>query len=206
MGLTYLFAIVFHASALLAGSYSFALSLPKIPAVTKNAPAANADATGVSERDAIDWKSRRTLTWSDFKGSPLQSSPNAALTSTSILISYGYDESELTYQLKCVFYPHKSWTKVDKTYILQHEQGHFDISQLFTRRLHKALSEYKFNRGTVEKDIQVIYQRITQDQASFQQLYDKETNHSRHREKQLEWQVKIESLLNETKAFANYPQ
>ncbi len=159
-----------------------------------------------SEKEAINWRNRRILSWSDFKGAPIESSDNAALTSTSILINYGYDENELSYQLKCIFYPHKSWTKVEKVYILAHEQGHFDISQLYTRKLHKALSEYKFRHATVEKDIQLIYQRITQEQAGYQQLYDKETNHSRHRDKQVLWQQIIEDQLDSLKQYANYPQ
>lgn len=153
----------------------------------------------------IDWRERRKLNWSDFKGNPDLSSPNAALTSTSILISYGYDKTSFTYQLKCVFHPEKSWTKVKNDLILAHEQGHFDITQIFTRKLNKELMGYKYDPANVEKDIQSIYQRIHQEQDAFQRTYDRETNFSRNAVKQEEWILKMEKELVELEQYANYP-
>lgn len=163
-------------------------------------------AVPMSTADPINWRARRILNWSDFKGSPVQTAPNAALTSTSILINYRYDDESLQFNLNCVFYPHKSWTKVNTKNILAHEQGHFDISQLFTRRLYKELNSYRFRATTVDKDIQAIYQRITNEQAAYQNLYDRETNYSRDAAAQESWNTRIEKELEETKAFANYPE
>lgn len=158
-----------------------------------------------AEKESINWRQRRQLQWEDFKGQPVASAPNAALTSTSILISFGYDRNALTYNLQCVFYPEKSWTKVKSVRILAHEQGHFDISQLFTRKLHKALSEYRFAESTVDRDVMDIYQNIGAQQAAFQQQYDKETNFSRDASQQLLWQEKIEQELKALSKFAAYP-
>lgn len=158
-----------------------------------------------AEKESINWRTRRTLNWNDFKGQPVESASNAALTSTSILISFNYDQQSLSYNLQCVFYPEKSWTKVKSVRILAHEQGHFDISQLFTRKLHKALSEYRFQEGSVDKDVMEIYQRIGREQAAFQQLYDRETNFSRDAASQLKWQENIDSLLKSLQAYAAYP-
>jgi predicted secreted Zn-dependent protease len=160
---------------------------------------------GAAEKESINWRQRRQLQWGDFKGQPVASAPNAALTSTSILISFGYDNKALTYNLQCVFYPEKSWTKVKSVRILAHEQGHFDISQLFTRKLHKALSEYRFSEGSVDRDVMDIYQKIGSQQAAFQQQYDKETNYSRDASQQLIWQEKIEEELRSLSKFASYP-
>ncbi|KYP12925.1 DUF922 domain-containing protein [Flavihumibacter sp. CACIAM 22H1] len=156
--------------------------------------------------DPINWRTRRVLNWADFKGTPVTTAPNAALTSTSILINYRYNTESLQFRLNCVFYPHKSWTKVNTQQILAHEQGHFDISQLYTRKLYHALTAYRFNAASVEKDIQAIYQRITNEQAAYQNLYDKETNYSRDAAAQQSWIERIEKELEETKAFADYPE
>lgn len=158
------------------------------------------------DADSINWRNRRTLTWSDFKAAPVQTAPNAALTSTSILINYRYNDESLQFNLICVFYPHKSWTKVKTNHILAHEQGHFDISQLFTRKLYKELKAYKFKPETVDRDVQEIYQRITQEQADYQNLYDKETNYSRNAAGQESWSQRIEKELKETAAYADYPE
>lgn len=162
--------------------------------------------TAESVKESIDWRARRTLTWNDFKAAPLESAPNAALTSTSILINYRYGDSSFSYHLQCVFYPEKSWTKVKSSRILAHEQGHFDISQLFTRRLHKALSAYKVKPTQVDKDVMAIYQKLAEDQAAYQKQYDIETNYSRDLNGQQNWNERISRELDESDAYAAYPQ
>lgn len=188
------------------GSFTFIRTGPAFFASGPFNPAEIIGWENTAERENINWRSRRTLHWNDFKGNPVAAASNAALTSTSILINFGYDDQSLTYKIQCVFYPQKSWTKVQSNHILAHEQGHFDISQLFTRKLHKALSEYRFRAASVDRDVQKIYQQISQDQAAFQQLYDKETNYSRNLAEQKNWQDKIEKELEELKPYAGYPQ
>ncbi len=173
------------------------------PAPTQNA----ASHFQAAQKEQIDWKKRRTLTWADFKAAPIASSPNAALTSTSILIQYRWDsDNKFEYYLACVFYPHKSWTKNKSDRILRHEQGHFDISQLFTRMLHKELSTRTLQSADVEKGVSALYQRVNKEQADFQKQYDSETNHSRNTEAQQQWEKKLAAMLQETAAWASYPQ
>jgi predicted secreted Zn-dependent protease len=90
-------------------------------------------------------------------------------------------------------------------YILAHEQGHFDITELFARRLHEALLQYTFNRKTYKQDINAIYQKIVREKEEMQHAYDSESDHSRKRKLQFEWEEKIELLLKDSEAFANYP-
>ncbi|GAO41289.1 DUF922 domain-containing protein [Flavihumibacter petaseus] len=158
------------------------------------------------DAEKINWKERRLLTWTDFKAAPVESAPNAALTSTSILFGYHFGEGGLTYTLQCVFYPHKSWTKVRSERILSHEQGHFDISELFTRKLHQALAAYKPRENSLEPDINAIYQKVAQDQAAYQKQYDTETNYSRDLEGQSRWSQRIRLELEQLQKFAGYPQ
>jgi hypothetical protein len=158
-----------------------------------------------AEKESINWRSRRVLTWSDFKGTAVEAAPNAAMTSTSILIDFGYDKRSMHYHLSCVFYPEKSWTKVSSTHILSHEQGHFDISQLYTRKLHKALSAYQFKSSTVDRDVKAIYEKIASEQSRYQVLYDQQTNYSRNTNEQVAWEEKIQQELAVLAAFADYP-
>ncbi|MEO8584189.1 MAG: hypothetical protein ABI415_10350, partial [Flavitalea sp.] len=44
----------------------------------------------------IDWSESRKLTWNDFKGAVDHSSPNVALTSSSIHVEFGYNNKSLT--------------------------------------------------------------------------------------------------------------
>lgn len=156
--------------------------------------------------ESINWRNRRELSWEDFQGAPNPTAPNAALTSTSIKFQYNYDKKAFHYQLQCVFHPDKSWVKIKNQRILAHEQGHFDIAELYTRKLHRALQAYRFNPATIEKDISGIYRQVAAEQASFQEQYDRETNYSRNIPVQLDWQEKIDSTLRTMTAFSNYPE
>lgn len=156
--------------------------------------------------DTINWRTRRELSWDDFQAVPNPTAPNAALTSTSIKFQYHYDKRSIQFQLQCIFHPGKSWVKIKNPRILAHEQGHFDIAQLYTRKLYKALKSYTFMAETVETDISAIYKQVAAEQASFQERYDRETNYSRNIPVQLDWQEKIDDELKAMAAYSNYPQ
>lgn len=90
-------------------------------------------------------------------------------------------------------------------YILAHEQGHFDITEIFARKLNEALQNYQFNRKSLKRDIGQIYQSIVRQKEEYQKAYDAETDHSRKRKLQYDWLEKIEDLLEETEPYSNYP-
>src|SRR5919112_1484552 len=101
------------------------------------------------QSNLIEWNAERRLTWNDFKAQPDKNSTNAALTSSSINIEFGYNSSGLKYNIKCRFDKNSSWGRIKNDYILSHEQGHFDIAEIHARKLHKALKAYKFQSRTV---------------------------------------------------------
>jgi hypothetical protein len=154
---------------------------------------------------AIPWMTDRRLAWDDFLGHPQRNTDAVASTSTSLGVSYRVDEGALVYTITCDFSKIKSWGSLKTDYILAHEQGHFDITELFARRLHEALLQYTFNRKTYKQDINAIYQKIVREKEEMQHAYDSESDHSRKRKLQFEWEEKIELLLKDSEAFANYP-
>ena len=66
----------------------------------------------------------------------------AALSSTSIKIDWGYHSAVLKYHIRCRFDKFASWARVRNDSILIHEQGHFDIAEIYARRLNGALRKY----------------------------------------------------------------
>ena len=60
------------------------------------------------QNNLIDWNASRKLTWEDFKGPVDAESKNAALTSSSINIEFGYDNDGLEYTIKCSFNKQRS--------------------------------------------------------------------------------------------------
>jgi uncharacterized protein DUF922 len=156
-------------------------------------------------KEFIDWNTDRKLTWDDFKAAPDMNSRNAALTASAIQFNFTYD-GQLKYSITCQFNKNKSWGKVKTDYILSHEQGHFDITEIFARTLNKSLKEYTIdNIKTLSRDLNKIYENTMHQLNKMQNTYDNETNFSINKEKQEEWLVKISKELKELNAYANYP-
>ena len=155
--------------------------------------------------DYLPWTSVRPLTWDDFLCEPKRNSDAVALTSTALGISYNVSSNQLNYEITCSFSKVKSWGILKTPYILAHEQGHFDITEIYARKLHKELLDYKFNRKTFRQDVNVIYDRVVKEKENLQFAYDGLTDHSRNKTVQKEWLEKIQELLLETEAYANYP-
>ncbi len=157
-----------------------------------------------SQNNLIEWSADRRLTWQDFKAQPDKNSTNAALTSSSINIEFGYNNTGLKYNIKCRFDQNLSWGRIKNEYILSHEQGHFDIAEIHARKLHKSLKAYKFNNRTVSKDVNKIYDTVMKEHHALQSQYDQETNYSRDAAQQNAWKEKIEKILQELEEYSNY--
>ena len=153
----------------------------------------------------IPWLPERKLAWEDFYAEPKRNSEAVASTSTSLGISYQMEEGLLVYKITCNFSKQKSWGLLKTEYILAHEQGHFDITEIAARRLYAALQQYEFNSETYKQDINALYRIIVKDKENMQAEYDHITDHSRNRRLQREWQDKIRLMLDETQAWATYP-
>lgn len=154
--------------------------------------------------ELLDWDANRKLTWADYKAKPDQNSDAAASTTSILVISYNISSTGFTYKIECRFSKTRSWGLHKTDYILSHEQGHFDIAEIFARKLHKKMSEYRFNKKTYQKDLDKIYEEVVREKEKMQNDYDKETNHSINKQKQAEWLQKIKALLEEYKNFADY--
>ena len=81
------------------------------------------------------------------------------------------------------------------TLILGHEQLHFDISELYARKLKKRLESERYAYGTVKTKVKSIYRKINEELDIYQNLYDAETNFSRNMDKQAEWKLNITMAL-----------
>lgn len=157
------------------------------------------------DEEHIPWTDTRRLSWEDFLCSPKTNSDAVASTSTSLGIAYQLQRGRLNYSITCNFSKQKSWGLLKTNYILAHEQGHFDITEIYARKLYKALQEYQFNRKTFRSDINEIYKTIVKEKEDLQAAYDGESDHSRNRKLQFEWLERIDQLLEETAPYAAYP-
>lgn len=162
--------------------------------------------TYTQTNNLIPWSASRKLAWSDFKGDPDPHSSNAALTSSNINIEFGYNEDGFQYAIKCSFDKNRSWVRIRTNEVLAHEQGHFDIAEIYARRLNKLMKAYRFNAKTAGNDINQLYENTMKQHLQTQTRYDQETDYSRNKPKQDEWLKKIEGDLKSLELFAGYQQ
>jgi hypothetical protein len=180
--------------------------VPVAPEAVVGANTGNPGKTDVKETDKIiPWMASRKLVWDDFKSEPKREGDAVASTSTSLGLSYQFKENKLSYTITCDFSKEKSWGSLKTDYILAHEQAHFDITEIHARKLYEALYNYEVNPTTVKADVAAIYNQIVKEKEEMQRTYDKQTDHSRKRGKQVDWLDRIDQILLETEMFAAYP-
>lgn len=156
---------------------------------------------GAQEGDqGVPWREDLRLSWSDFKGEVPKGAVAAATTASGISYSYSanllHHEVILDFQVTAYFYPWESWYRPqlcnDNT--LAHEQLHFDISELFARKMRDRLERTTFSED-VKEEIRKIYKEILAELRAFQARYDRETDFSRNRPKQAEWNLRVAQAL-----------
>jgi hypothetical protein len=158
-----------------------------------------------SGQDTIYWSASYKLKWNDFQGIPDTPSKYGAISNCGIKYKLSANEDSFKATVFCYFIKSKSWSifKNSDT-LLMHEQGHFDISELFARKLRKAFAEYKFNYTTVKIDIDQLFKLNNQERVKMDSLYDKETNLSRNGKQQLLWNQKIKAELGKVEKYASF--
>jgi len=155
------------------------------------------------EEAVIRWEPDLRLAWADFRGVPPAGKRIAATTASGLSYSYtargGPDGYELDFTVDTFFYPDKSWyhPELCNARVLSHEQLHFDISELFARRLRRRLSQTGFS-GRVKAEVRKIFEQVNQELSEFQDRYDRETDFSRNPEAQQAWNQAMSKLLSKT--------
>jgi hypothetical protein len=152
-------------------------------------------------QDTITWRSDYKLKWDDFKGKPDSSSQFGAISYCTIKYLLSTVNNSYSYKVFCFFNKSISWTKGFDSIGLKHEQGHFDIAELFARRLKKKFREYKANIATIKQDFKILFEENNKERDKMDNLYDKETNFSRNKPKQAYWNKKILAELKKLEGY-----
>lgn len=157
------------------------------------------------------WEENRKLTWEDFQGEPSNVIPFHANTSSGISYSWGLkgalNKFELTYNVESFFIIDQSWVKseYESEHLLKHEQLHFDISELFARKLREKLSKVDNSKLSKNSSDQLnkLYEDIAAERGLMQEQFDKETNHGSIKEAELKWQLQVAEALTKLASFRN---
>jgi hypothetical protein len=160
-----------------------------------------------STKGLILWQNDHQLTWKDFKGTQSADAAFAALTHWEIQFSTSMDGDSVVVQTDCYFNPSESKVKRASrtdTALLAHEQFHFNIAELYTRKMRKALKELiltKKELNSSSNKLTKCYQQYVNDCSKEQDRYDNETQHSIKTAEQLRWQADIAQQIKDLDAY-----
>jgi hypothetical protein len=146
----------------------------------------------------IRWEEGKPLAWKDFDGKPDPNSTYTAVVNSRIEYSFHAEVRDsvykITFKLENLFNTRASWVKKRNKDLLQHEQLHFDINELFTRRLWVALNAATYT-ANYRDEIAAIYKKLIAEERDFQTKYDNQTIHSREYGFQFIWEQFIHKEL-----------
>ena len=130
------------------------------------------------KKDQIQWSATYKLQWTDFMGSPA-GSLKAMTWSTIALETKKIDANSITLNMNAFFIKSQSWRQKNFTddFVLGHEQTHFNIAEVYTRKLRKKISQTKYsNTKKAMQEIQKTYNETFAELKAYQKNTMKKPN------------------------------
>ena len=165
-----------------------------------------------SALEEMSWNPARPLTWEDFQGELNSNVQWTAETAAIHMTIYWYTLFTITYdfetgrwegtidnetlQVRNFMDPTRSWVVPGKETpkVLSHEQRHFDLNEIYCRKLRAVLLSLSIRgasieavRGTLQTAIDETADRILDASERVQARYDRETVHGNDPSEQDKW-------------------
>ena len=157
-------------------------------------------ASNNTAKDKFQWMEHAKLSWEDFRGDVNAThEESAAATCCSIGFktkapAAGGKPEIIVYN---TFYVNKSWVRTDARIasILDHEQGHFDLCEIYTRKLRDRMHDIDLATPGMKQTLMQIYAEVSKEYEARQQAYEQETTHGTDIATQKKWQDMIANEL-----------
>ncbi|MFT7158712.1 MAG: hypothetical protein ACI8Q1_003746 [Parvicella sp.] len=149
---------------------------------------------------SIEWSANNELEWSNYEYIETGLFVKEALTYSSIQIAsiLKDDASTPNYKITALFYSSKSWINdTSSNSLLKHEQLHFDITEVFARKMRKRVSLLREAGITDDKIYLDELTRLYNECQEFQSKYDQETFSGLEETEQMNWEKRITKTLIE---------
>lgn len=155
-------------------------------------------------QNRIEWDESVKLTWKDFKGKPQPSNHKVAATNYEIGYEYWLENNVFKFKVTCEFVRDLSWVVPEgrTEYILKHEQKHFDLAEVYARKLRKDFEQGDITIKNYKRQIKSIYNRVWEECQATQAEYDRESRHSIDAYAQAKWDDIIENKLEEFEEYS----
>lgn len=154
----------------------------------------------------LHWSASRPLVLADFQGRPRPNELHAALTSATIVARVACRANQFTGSVQAAFDPTRSWVRDPAALtpkLLRHEQLHFDIAEVYARRLRQKLADVHVPCAQLGATFDRLSQGLYAEWEQAEDRYDRETNHGLNAEPQRQWEELVQKQLTELAAFAD---
>lgn len=138
----------------------------------------SAQLTKRQAQDTLIWNNSQVLTKDDFQSKRnMYGSQIPAYTSSAIYLYQKEDNGQLNFYVEAIFLKSKSYMAKESVYILKHEQMHFDITELYARKLRQLIAQKDFTKvKNVVSEIERMYKRVTNEWQREENKYDTRHN------------------------------
>jgi hypothetical protein len=160
---------------------------------------------GISQENIdtiIYWSQNHKLCVSDFNCKVPDSISNTVAVSMLLILPQVFIENKIpNYKIYAIFNKNGSWIKDSSSSILIHEQLHFDITELFVRKIRKRINELRRSNKTKIYISNNVFEELEKECNNESNEYDKQTHHGILYFKQKDWNKKIAKELENLKKY-----
>lgn len=159
-----------------------------------------------SSDSLIYWTQIQMLKWSDFQGEKdtidSRYTYMEAVSAISIFTTGYYENDILKYRVTNYFNKSKSWaTDTTVMSLLEHENIHFDIAELYTRKIRQGIEILIDKNKTSEEDYIELIEKLLNEFSESTKRFDKETAHGLVLQRQQKWKEKVEEEINSLEKY-----
>lgn len=166
-------------------------------------------AEDMAPEQAMPWAATRRLAWSDFQGTPPRGGPEGARTAYGLYYAWSCRGEAFRFRVTAALHPHRSWVKPmvvgdaqESPRVLRHEQTHFDVTEVFARRMRQRFAALTGACAKPEGALQALAKQLVDEEREMQQRYDRETNHGLITARQTAWNTDVARMLTAVSRYA----
>lgn len=113
--------------------------------------------------------------------------------------------NNLKIKIDATFDPANSWKDGvrSRNFNISHEQGHFDIAEIYARKLRREFREKIKTEKDYQLKFKLIYQVLYGEFLDYENYYDKITSRGTDLDKQKELEAEIKNQLKKLEAYKN---
>lgn len=149
----------------------------------------------------IEWNEFYKLSWDNFERKVSDDTFGDAGTAVKIIAKPYYVGKRIEYNVFPLFDRQKSWVFEKDSDLLAHEQLHFDIAELYARKIRKKVAALQSQNNKDLSHYNNEINKLLTESNEIDLRYDMETLHGGITVKQSEWRNKINQELKALEAY-----